>query len=479
MGEALRRSSVVLGVVFALVAAGACGTADGGGEPVGADGGVAVQPQVTFHKDVAPILQQKCQECHSQGGIAPFSLVTYADTKDLAELVVEKTKSREMPPWGALDTDECKPRLPWKDDLRLSDAELATLEAWRKAGAPEGDAKDAPPPRVSAGGKLPGARDLVPPTTFSATGKTNDVLRCFVMDPAIAATTFVTGTHFVPKNKTIVHHALAFVIPKDAKTPGDATEYDCPGGPNVESASLIAAWAPGGVPSSYPAGVALPLEPGSKIVMQVHYHPHANATPEPDATTFQMTTTDAPPKYVVVPRLLGNFRNPVVQGIGLLPGPADPASGVDFVIPPLAQKHTETMTFTMPAQFNGRTIVPMRILNVGAHMHIVGVDEKITITRAKPEGGEPASECLLHEPRWDFDWQRGYEIDAPVEKLPLISPGDTIQVRCTYDNSMENLRLKAALAEQGKRDPIEVRLGEGTLDEMCLASFAFVRPFTP
>ena len=192
-----------------------------------------------------------------------------------------------------------------------------------------------------------------------------------------------------------------------------------------------------------------------------------------------MTTTDAPPKYVVVPRLLGNFRNPVVQGIGLLPGPADPASGVDFVIPPLAKKHTETMTFTMPAQFNGRTIVPMRILNVGAHMHIVGVDEKVTITRAKPEGGEPASECLLHEPRWDFDWQRGYEIDAPVEKLPLISPGDTVQVRCTYDNSMDNLRLKAALAEQGKRDPVEVRLGEGTLDEMCLAAFAFVRPFTP
>lgn len=477
MAKALVSCLVAAAVV--AVAASACSagapanpSTDGGTTPPVID--PAVGP-VSFHRDVVPILQARCQSCHTQGGIAPFSLVTYAETKDMAPIMAEATSSKQMPPWGAHDTSECKPRFPWKDDLRLDTKQIAILKAWSDQGAPEGDPKDAPAQKPPAATDLPGARTIAPATAFSAVGKTSDTLRCFVMDPGITKTTYMTASHFVPKNKTIVHHALAFAIPASATTPGGAQEYDCPGGPNVASASLIAAWAPGGVPSRYPEGVALPLEAGTKIVMQVHYHPHANATPEPDTTTFQFATTDAAPKYVVMPRLIGNFRNAPVAGIGLEPGPADPGKP-DFVIPPSVKGHTETMVFQMPERLSGAPVPELRILGVGAHMHIVGVDEKITIDRAKTAGGDPPNECLLQEPQWNFDWQRGYQYDTPIESLPRINPGDKLTVRCTYDNTMNNTKLKAALSEQGKREPQEVRLGEETLDEMCLAALSFVRP---
>ena len=473
--------SCLFGVAVTVVAASACSTGSPA-EPT-SDGGAVIPPvidpavgPVSFHKDVEPILQARCQSCHAPGGIAPFSLMTYADSKDMAMLMADMTASKKMPPWGAHDTNECKPRFPWKDDLRLSAAQIAIMKAWSDQGAPEGDPKDAPPPRSPQGNDLAGASTVAPATPFSAVGKTSDVLRCFVMDPKITKTTYMTGSHFVPKNKTIVHHALAFAIPASATTPGGAQEYDCPGGPNVASASLIAAWAPGGVPSRYPEGVALPIEPGTKIVMQVHYHPHANATPDADVTTFQYATTETTPKYVVMPRLIGNFRSAPVQGIGLLPGPADVGGVPEFSVPPSAKGHTETMTFQMPERLNGNPIPELRILSVGAHMHIVGVDEKVSIKRAAPAGGDPAEECLLQEPQWNFDWQRGYQYDTPIESLPRINPGDTLSVRCTYDNTMGNMKLKAALSERGMREPAVVKLGEETLDEMCLSAISFVRP---
>ena len=488
--------SIVVGVVLAapILAFVACssktrvpavvGVEDSGGAALGpvpapASASVAVKGPVTFHKDIEPLLQRSCQSCHSPGKIASFPLVTYADAKDMAPLMADMTTSRKMPPWGAHETSECKPRFPWKDDLRLTAAHIATFKAWSEQGAPEGDSKDSAHLRLVKAPPMDliGANTLAPRKPYSLKKKAVDAIRCFVMDPKLTKTTYMTASHFVPKNRTIVHHALAFAIPAGAATPGGADdEYDCPGGPRVPGASLIAAWAPGGVPSRYPEDVALPLEAGAKIVMQVHYHPHARATSEADRTTFQYATTDKVPAYVVEARLIGNFRAQILPGIGLMPGPADGDSGAEFRVPRGAKRHTETMAFTMPPFFNGQTIGKMRILNVGAHMHIVGVDEKISIVRAQASPGQPAEECLLQEPQWSFDWQRAYQYDAPIETLPIIAPGDKLEMRCTYDNTMGNLKLKAALAEKGKREPEDVHLGEETLDEMCLAAISFVRP---
>ena len=456
----------------ALVILGACSSGDpaspsGSGAPPPA----AVQPApagaVTFHKDVAPILQKVCQNCHIAGGIAPFSLVTYDEAKAVAASMVAQTGSRAMPPWGAQDTSECKPPKPWKDDLRLSAQEITTLQAWHDGGDWEGDPKDAPPPRTAAPVTgLAGGVSLAPATPFALTS-TSDTFRCFVLDPKITTTKYLNGSNFVPSNKTIVHHALAFAIPPGAQVPADA--YECFGGPNVTGASLVAAWAPGGVPDEYPADVGLPLVAGTRFVMQVHYHPHGNATKDPDTTAFQYRVTDTAPTYQAVTRLIGNFKTGVdtASGIGLEAGPSDPASGPAFMIPANAPAHVETMRFQMPA-IKAAVTPTIWILGVGAHMHLAGHDEKIELTHA----GEPA--CLLHEPAWNFNWQRGYQYDAPIESLPTIATGDVVRIRCTYDNTMSNVALANARREAGAPQSADIKLGESTTDEMCLGAFVFV-----
>ena len=424
---------------------------------------VAPPGTVTFHKDVEPVLQKVCQNCHIAGGIAPFSLVTYADAKRVAESIVQQTHDRKMPPWGAQDTSECTPPKGWKDDLRLSEAEIGILKAWHDAGDYEGDPRDAPPARTAPGSAgLTDGTSLAPATPFTL-GGTADTFRCFVLDPQITSTKYLNATNFVPSNKSIVHHALAFAVPPGTAIP--ANEYECFGGPNVTGASLVAAWAPGGVPNQYPADVGLALEPGTKFVMQVHYHPHANATKDPDATAFQFRLTDAVPTYKATTRLLGNFRNPIAAaGIGLEVGMNDVGGKAAFLIPANATAHVETMQFTVPAASKAGWV-----LGVGAHMHLAGHDEKITIDRP----GQ-ASSCLLHEPAWDFDWQRGYQYDAPIESLPTIQGGDVLRIRCTYDNSLSNLALSSARKEAGNMQSVDMTLGESTTDEMCLGAFTFV-----
>ena len=108
------------------------------------------------------------------------------------------------------------------------------------------------------------------------------------------------------------------------------------------------------------------------------------------------------------------------------------------------------------------------------HMHYVGVDLDARITRANPLPGEPAQECLFKTPQWDFDWQRTYFYDAPVSELPTVGDGDVITLKCRYDNTTDNPFVRRAMEEQGLTAPIDVTLGEETLDEMCLAAFAIL-----
>jgi hypothetical protein len=99
----------------------------------------------------------------------------------------------------------------------------------------------------------------------------------------------------------------------------------------------------------------------------------------------------------------------------------------------------------------------------------------LTVERtSNPE--QPAEECLLQTPHWDFNWQRGYLYDAPLEQLPTAGPGDVLEFRCTYDNSLDNPFVRQALVERGMSEPTEVRLGEQSLDEMCLGLFAVAYP---
>jgi len=98
----------------------------------------------TFSKDIAPILERSCQNCHRAGSIAPMALLTYKDARPWARSIKEKVVRREMPPWHI---DRNVGITKFKEDPSLTDAEIATISNWVDRGAPEGNPSDMPPPR--------------------------------------------------------------------------------------------------------------------------------------------------------------------------------------------------------------------------------------------------------------------------------------------------------------------------------------------
>lgn len=428
-----------------------------------------VPESVTWSEHIAPLVTEKCNGCHQAGGIAPVSFESYAQAHEWAGRMLLNVEAGIMPPWGAQNTDECTPRFGWKDDVRLDDHQIALLRSWVEAGAPEGDPASAAPLPAAATLTLEDADlHLSIPSAIEVSGNA-DRFVCFSLDPNLSSDTWIDGVQVNPGNDAIVHHVLIFADIQGtsvAKAGADGY-YDCFGGPGIEGElQLLGAWAPGALPALTPKGVALPLQGGARLVMQVHYHPTGSGVDVDDSTSVDIRFAREEPEYAGALALLGNFDRANIEeagglGFGLVAGPGDPATGPEFVIPPNAKAHTETLRLRVP---DGSPTY--HVWAAGAHMHYVGRDMKIELQRSAG-----LSECLLQTPAWDFNWQRLYYYDTPVERTPTINAGDVLHMRCTYDNSMDNVFVREALAERGESEPVEVRLGEETLDEMCLGAF--------
>lgn len=497
-----------------------------------------------FYGEIQPLLQEHCQTCHVDGGIAPFPLVTYEQAKPFSSLIASATEERVMPPWGALDTDECKPAHPFVNDLRLSEAQIELIAAWHAAGAPEGDPADAVPAKEPKPNSLKDPTMTLTTQPYTVDGK-QDVFRCFVLDPNYTTEAWVNGVHFLPTNSKIAHHALLFLDSGggSAALADESGGFDCFGG-GGQGDSLVAAWAPGGIPMELPPDAGMPIPAGAVYVLQMHYHP-TGVSEEVDTVSIQLRTLADKPTWFALSALIGNMSHAEASGDGLQPGPNDPDGKVKFVIPAGATNHTESMRFTVPPALDGVKIPAFRIFGVASHMHYVGTDMKIEVDRKQPGavpctedelapllscidtncggvglGGlqdcvvdncagqylalpavcgdclaanvsvgtiegiaaacqeaseqvgppEPANECLLQTPRWSFEWQRFYAYDLPIEELPTIGGGDRLSFRCTYDNTLDNEYVAEALEWLGLEAPIDVKLGETTLDEMCLVA---------
>lgn len=502
----------------------------------------------TWFKDVAPLLSSRCVGCHSAKGVGPFPLETYAEAKAASKLLLGAVKAQRMPPWGAQETAECKPRFAFKHDLRLSPADIKTLVDWQLAGAPEGNVADkVDVPKVSF--TLANVDvEAKPSAAFVASGD-KDQFRCFVLDAEFPEQKFLNGLQFIAGNPQVVHHILLFSAPAKAAIAkaGSAGSWSCFGGVGLPDADFVGGWAPGSVPMEYPADAGAPLAKDSRLVMQVHYHP-AGTTAAPDLTRAQLRFTVGKPKQWGLAALIGNF-NQGKDGEGLLPGPNDPPGKVEFRIPAGAKGHTETMQFTMPAQFDGNPTPELSVFGVGTHMHYVGTGMRIEVLRTPkaactqtqvtpiqacakekcseaeglealvcasekckaelvplagacgdclkagveagqtdqvlfngcltakaPDPSQPAHECLVETPKWDFNWQRLYVFDTKVANLPKVRPGDQLRFTCTYDNSLDNAFVADVLAEMGLKAPVDVLLGEETLDEMCLGLLQVLYP---
>ncbi len=401
----------------------------------------------TFNKEVARIFQTSCQNCHSPGEVAPFSLLTYKEARPWARAIREAVIKREMPPW--------KPQAgcgDFQNSTALTQADINTIAAWVDAGAPEGNAADLPAPRTFPETWPQGEPDLiVTPEEDFTPPQGKDAYRCFSIPVSqLRGSRFLQGVDVQPGNRKIVHHVLAFSDATGQSAALDAQDagpgYSCFGGPGFElddDSNILGAWAPGASGEFVPAGTGIKLSvtPQARVVIQVHYHPTGEVESDRTSVGFYFA------------------RQPVKQEAYLLGLEND-----SFLIPAGATNYVVTQQAQLPPGLS------LKLLNILPHMHLLGRQIKVEYTL--PNSSAP--NCLINIPDWDFDWQSAYSYKTPVS----IPSGSQVKLTAVYDNSANNPR-------NPNSPPKPVGYGEETTDEMALAFLRAtvdgdsVKPSTP
>ncbi|HYC60519.1 MAG TPA: ascorbate-dependent monooxygenase [Thermoanaerobaculia bacterium] len=378
----------------------------------------------TFSNEVVRIFQQHCQSCHHEGDIAPFSLMTYAEAKPYATLIKFMTQSRQMPPWKP--SDGCG---DFVEARKLTTAEIDTIAKWVNAGAPEGNPAQLPTPRDFSAGWILGEPDLVlasPEPYTPAEGK--DTYRCFTMPANTIAEKFVRAIDVHPGNRETVHHVISFIdttgasLLLDEADPGPG--YTCFGDAGFNATGTLGGWAPGSRPLELPDKVGFSLPAASRVVLQVHYHPHHGA-PGPDQTSIGIYFAEEEPEKLmyVIPLINDTFTIP----------PHDANYRVEAGVPFIP--------------------FPIKIWFIAPHMHLLG--RKMNVVLQPPNG---AAQCLIDIQDWDFNWQGSYRFQEPVQ----VPTGSKVSLTAFYDNSSSNPR-------NPNDPPKAVSWGEQTTDEMCIA----------
>ncbi len=379
----------------------------------------AADGKTTFHKNVEPIVQARCQGCHRPGEAAPMPLLTYSDTRPWAKAIKQAVVTGKMPPWSA-DSSVGH----FRNDRHLSAAEIDTLVKWADAGAPEGNTKDAPAPLQFTEGWAIGKPDAVlqMPIPYDVPAQ-GTVDYQWILIPAFKEDKWVQAFEVRPGNRSIVHHVAAFWRRAGSKWMADAQ----PGVPVAKPSTapetgaadgIIAEYVPGIPPLVLPKGYAMLLPAGADIMLQVHYTPNGKATKDISGVGFVFAT--APPEYQVITYGMGAF---------------------NLKIPPYEANYRAQATATFGTD--------VRVLGMNPHMHLRGKSAEISATY--PDG---RSEALLRVPKYDFNWQITYE---PAGDL-LLPAGTKVEAVSYYDNSVNN---------PFNPDPSkEVKWGDQTSDEM-------------
>ncbi len=382
----------------------------------------------TFNRDIAPILFENCAMCHHPGEVAPFSLLTYADAKKHSTEVADLTQSRQMPPW--------KPEHGFGEFLgerRLSDAQIAMIQAWVKAGRPEGAAADLPPkPRFTEGWVL-GEPDLVVkmPAPYTLRSEGRDEIRNFVIPLNLPEDKYVEAVEFRPSNRKIVHHALFFLDSSGKARTLDGADGQPgfgrgAGGLGFNPSGGLGGWAPGVTPGRLPNGVARFLKKSSDLVMQVHFHPIGKIESEQSTVGFYFAKT--PPEKLFISTMHGGRPN-------------------QLKIAPGDKNFELNQSFTVP--------VNVKLQGVFPHAHLVC--KEIEVTATLPDGKDIP---LIWIKNWDWDWQDQYLYAHPLD----IPRGTEVHMHFRFDNSDGNLK-------NPNKPPKSVHWGEQTADEMAIVFF--------
>jgi hypothetical protein len=380
----------------------------------------------SYCKDVAPILQKHCLECHRQGQVAPFGLETYAQARKRASDISSVVEDRVMPPWKPVAHFGVKLR----GDRSLSDAEIATITEWADADVPEGNPADLPAPRHFPDAWVLGTPDLTLDigADFTVPAGGEDVYRCFVVPTDLPTDIYVSGIEYRPGNTRVVHHVLSYVDTTGEGRKKDALDagpgYGCYAGPNVESIGDMGGWVPGMQPSRLPDGFGKALPKKADIIIQVHYHPSGKA--ETDRTRLGLHFARKPVKRTL--QRAGAWNPKLVL----------PTDGPD------PSRIESKASWTVPVDLVAFACAP--------HMHLLGHD--MTMSLRFPDG---RTQDLLKIDNWDFDWQSAYRFALPI----ILPKGTVLDVVAHYDNTAQNPR-------NPNKPPKVVRWGEETTDEMCI-----------
>lgn len=382
------------------------------------------QGRITWSKDIAPIVHQRCATCHRAGEIAPFSLTSYRQALGWAETIREVVEEGRMPPWSANPKHG-----KFLNDPRLEEREKKLLLEWIDAGCPEGNADETP--KLSphpTGWNIPEPDVVVPiPAPFSVAASGVIEYQYFTVDPGFKEERWVRAAEIRPGNRSVVHHCTVFLVP-----PGE----DEPRAAGKLGSHCLAATAPGTPPLLLPEGMAKRIPAGSKLLFVLHYTPVG--TVQTDQTSIGLVFAD--PKEV---------RKEVATHL---------LYDEDLRIPPKEAHHRIEKSWRAPAD--------ALLLAFFPHMHLRGKSFRYEVEY--PDG---QTEILLDVPRYDFNWQHRYVLAEP-KRIP---EGTLLRCIAVYDNSDDNL---------SNPDPsAEVRAGKQTWEEMynayfewCLADEDLTRP---
>lgn len=352
-------------------------------------GGSAAAAPLTYNKDVAPIVYEKCLSCHREGEIAPFSMESFDTIRPWAKSIRKTVAAGEMPPWHA-DSHKTE----FLNDRSLSQEQIETIVNWVDQGAREGDPADLPPMPEFHSEWAMGEPDMV----FTAdreflvpAGDQYIPYQSIYFEPAIDEDLYIVEWEILPSERAAVHHANLVRAPKQLETVGIG-EAVASGG------DYLGSFLPGARPFAYPAGTAYRIPAGDHIQIQVHYSGR-----DADLTDHL--------------RFGVRFAQGRIDKIVRTAGTDD----YEFDIAPYEPDWVMNTEVTL--------LYPVTIYSSGAHMHTRG--SAYTMTAILPDGTE---KLIADVPRYDFNWQSNYELANPVP----VPAGTKLHVEAHYDNSENN-----------------------------------------
>ncbi len=375
---------------------------------------------VTFNKDIAPIVFASCASCHRPGGVAPFSLLTYAEVVEHADVIASVTRAGQMPPWLPAPG-----QYPIVGDRRLRADQVDAIQRWVQGGSHEGNATERPAtPSFPDGWEL-GTPDVILTTErpYNIRAGADDVYRNLVFRTPLTEGAFVRAVEF-KTNGAPVHHAVIRVDRTSASRRRDGAD----GQPGFDGMALsvldpdgqFIGWAPGRGPIVSPATMPWRLERGADIIVELHViKSDKGSSLQPTVGLF---LTRTPPVQRPVTVRLGS------KSIDI------PAGQNDYLV---------TDTYELP--------VAVDLLSVYPHAHFLGRQMRAFATL--PDG---SVKSLLHIEHWDFHWQQDYRFVSPIS-LPR---GTKVTMRYTFDNSNAN-------RHNPNTPPRRVQAGPKATDEMA------------